>query len=218
MIGLTPGSENAPKDILFLGAHCDDIEIGCGGTILLLKRRYPGARFHWLTFCSNEVRRGEMLASARMFLENDIDFVRSESFRDGFLPYMATEVKERFEALKGEVSPDLIFTHYRKDLHQDHRLVSDLTWNTFRNHLILEYEIPKWDGDMGIPNTFVSISEDDLRKKTRFLSEAYASQQGKQWFDEDTIRGLSRLRGVEGNSTTRFAEAFYARKLNLFAD
>ncbi len=204
----------APSTFLFLGAHCDDIEIGCGGTVLALRRKYPEARFHWHTFCSNDVRRKEHQASARSFLGTD-EHATTETFRDGFLPYVGGDVKDCFESLKKRIQPDVIFTHYRDDRHQDHRLVCELTWNTFRNHLVLEYEIPKWDGDLGIPNTFVELTPRDLDQKVAFLHEAYASQRERQWFDADTIKGLARLRGIEANAADRYAEAFYCRKATI---
>ena len=200
-------------NVLCLGAHCDDIEIGLGGTLLNLQRSGRLGAVKWVIFSSTPVRKQEATASAGLFLKGlDRREVVIHEFRDGFLPFHATEVKERFEELKGD-KPDLIFTHYRHDRHQDHRTVSDLTWNTFRNHLILEYEIPKWDGDLGVPNLFVGLDEDVLNEKISFLHKAYPSQAGKHWFDGETFRALPRLRGME--SSARYAEAFYARKTTL---
>jgi len=139
--------------------------------------------------------------------------IKVYNFRDGFFPYLGGEIKEAFEGLKGQVSPDLIFTHARKDLHQDHRLVNELTWNTFRNHLILEYEIPKYDGDLGSPNLFVPLDDAGVEQKIRHLMEFFATQRDKRWFDEETFRGLLRMRGVEAGE--RYAEAFYCRKIVL---
>ena len=205
-----------PPTILFLGAHCDDIEIGCGGTILRLRESVPDAEILWLIFSSNEVRRREAIESALRFLgEGSEDSIRIESFRDGFLPYSGGAVKEVFEDFKREVSPDLIFTHHRHDLHQDHRLVNELTWNTWRNHTILEYEIPKYDGDLGQPNTFVPLSGEQVERKIKTVLEVFGSQTSKDWFDADTLGAIMRLRGVESNAPERYAEAFYARKLVL---
>jgi LmbE family N-acetylglucosaminyl deacetylase len=205
-----------PPTILFLGAHCDDIEIGCGGTILRLRESMPEAEIRWLILSSNDERRRETMASAGRFLGDRAEaLVRIESFRDGFLPYSGADVKDVFEVVKREVSPDLIFTHYRNDLHQDHRLVNELTWNTWRDHTILEYEIPKWDGDLGQPNTFVAISPEQVDRKVEIVLDAYATQVSKGWFDADTLRAILRLRGVESNAPNRHAEAFYARKLVL---
>jgi LmbE family N-acetylglucosaminyl deacetylase len=202
--------------VLFLGAHCDDIEIGCGGTILRLRESMPYSEIHLVIFSSNEARRREALESATRFLgETGADRVRIETFRDGYLPYSGTEVKDVFEELKQQIHPDLIFTHYRKDLHQDHRLVCELTWNTWRNHTILEYEIPKYDGDMGQPNVFVSVSEANVERKLKTVLEVYASQAPKDWFDADTLKAIMRLRGVESNAPDRYSEAFYGPKLIL---
>lgn len=202
--------------ILFLGAHCDDIEIGCGGTLLALRERLPDAAIHWVVFSSDEVRERETRDSARRFLGEDPgERLRIESFRDGFLPYSGGAVKEVFEELKQRIHPDWIFTHYRDDLHQDHRLVCELTWNTWRNHVILEYEIPKWDGDLGQPNSFIALSERQVEEKVENLLKAYPSQASRSWFDADTWRAILRLRGVECNAPERHAEAFYARKLVL---
>ena len=201
-----------PATLLCLGAHCDDIEIGCGGTLLRLRRAQPELDVRWVIFCSDAARAAEARASAARFLgPQAAERVTIHAHRDGFLPWEGAAVKQRFEDLKREVAPDLILTHYHRDLHQDHRLVSELTWNTFRDHLILEYEIPKYDGDLGAPNSFVALDEDDVKQKVDALLEAYASQRGRSWFDAETFRALMRLRGVECQS--RYAEAFYARKL-----
>ncbi|MGA8143047.1 MAG: PIG-L family deacetylase, partial [Candidatus Acidiferrales bacterium] len=138
-----------------------------------------------------------------------------KTFPDGFMPFVGAELKAVFEELKKSISPDLIFTHYRKDAHQDHRQVSELTWNTFRDHLILEYEIPKYDGDMGQPNTFVPLGAETYQKKVRYLMDAFQSQQSKRWFQQDTFLSLMRLRGMECNAPSGYAEAFYGRKLVL---
>ena len=115
--------------------------------------------------------------------------------------------------LKGDVSPDLILTHWHGDAHQDHRLVSELTWNTFRDHLVIEYEIPKYDGDLGRPNVFVPLERPVCEEKLNLLFAAFESQRAKRWFDRDTFLGLMRLRGMESNSPSGYAEGFHARKL-----
>lgn len=219
MIGLgLPDLGGRPLKLLCLGAHCDDIEIGAGATVLRLLRDNPGAEVLWVIFSSNEARKTEARACAERLLAGaGKQDIRILEFRDGFLPYAGVAVKEAFEALKLEFVPDLILTHYRHDLHQDHRQVNELTWNTWRNHLILEYEIPKWDGDMGIPNFFMPIAEADLDAKIAALLDCYASQRGKSWFTEDTFRALPRLRGMECASPSRFAEAFHCRKAVLGA-
>lgn len=206
--------KNIPLKILCLGAHCDDIEIGAGGTLLKLFQEYEIELVTWVVFASNEIRKLEAIKSAELFL-SDVDNKKIivNSFRDGFLPFHGIEIKEYFEQIKKEITPDIIFTHYRNDRHQDHRLISDLTWNTWRSQLILEYEIPKYDGDLGIPNFYVKLDESFITKKNEILMETFISQKSKHWFDEATFNALPRLRGME--SATLFAEAFYARKLFL---
>jgi LmbE family N-acetylglucosaminyl deacetylase len=205
-----------PGAVLCIGAHCDDIEIGCGGTVLRLLELNPSLVVHWVVLCSDARRRAEALDGARRFLGKDADErVRIQAFRDGFLPYVGAEVKDFFERIKGQLQPDLILTHFRSDLHQDHRLVSELTWNTFRDHLILEFEIPKYDGDLGAPNFFVPLSEALVARKLEHVMGAFPSQRGKRWFTAETFRALMRLRGIECNAADGYAEAFYARKLVL---
>lgn len=205
-----------PLRVLCLGAHSDDIEIGCGGTILRLLEAQPSMHVEWVVFSSTDGRRREALRSADLFLKGvKSKNVAVRSYRDGFFPYLGAKIKQEFERLKKRVSPTLVFTHYRHDLHQDHRLLSELTWNTFRNHLILEYEIPKYDGDLGSPNVFSPLEETTCRKKAQLLQQAFRTQRSKQWFSDNTFLALMRLRGVEASSPTGFAEAFYARKISL---
>src|SRR5712691_3173067 len=192
------GDGDRPKRILALGAHPDDIEIGCGGTILRLLAERRGLEVLWVVFSSTPERAAEARASAGAFLEGvPTARVVVRDYRDGFLPYSGAAVKDEFEALKREFSPDLVFTHYRDDRHQDHRLISELTWNTFRNHLILEYEIPKWDGDFGTPNVFVPLSEAECRGKIRHILELFKTQSEKPWFSEEVFRSVLRIRGME---------------------
>lgn len=200
-----------PIEILCLGSHCDDIEIGAGATLLKLFQNHNIGKVTWIVLASNEIRKGEAVKSAEQFL-SDVDQkeIVIKSFRDGFFPYQGAEIKEYFELLKKETDPDLIFTHYRNDRHQDHRIISDLTWNTWRNHFILEYEIPKYDGDLGIPNFYVELNEQLIKKKNKIIVESFHSQNSKHWFDETAFSALPRLRGME--SATEFAEAFYVRK------
>jgi len=199
-----------------LGAHGDDIEIGCGGTILSLIEESNRIEFYWLVLSSNPRRAKEAERSANAFLGSAPNkTVVVKSFRDGFLPYLGPPVKECFEELKKVFAPDVIFTHCRHDLHQDHRLVCELTWNTFRDHFILEYEIPKYDADLRSPNFFVPLSETQARKKVKSLIQYFTTQQNKQWFSEDLFYGLMRLRATEAASPTRYAEAFYCRKALL---
>jgi LmbE family N-acetylglucosaminyl deacetylase len=211
---------NRKKDrqckVLLLGAHCDDIEIGCGGTILKLPKQWKNVSVKWVVFSSDSDRKREAIASAKSFLKSvkkkDISV---EDFRNGFFPYQGKEIKEYFEQMKLEYSPDLIFTHFRSDLHQDHRLINELTWNTYRDNLILEYEIPKYDGDIGSPNFFVQIERNTCNEKIRKIVKYFKSQSNKQWFTEDTFWSIMRLRGIEANSASRYAEAFHCRKICL---
>lgn len=211
--------ELAPKSlasVLCLGAHADDIEIGCGGTILRWAEQNPDLEFHWVVFSASGDRRGEAARSAQGFLRScKKRHVDLHSFPDGFFPNDFAEIKQTFEQLKTAVAPDLILTHYGSDKHQDHRVVSELTWNTFRNHLVLEYEIPKYDGDLGQPNVFVALDEKVCEEKIDLLYEHFPTQAGRTWFDRDTFRGLMRLRGVECAAPGRFAEAFHGRKLRV---
>lgn len=206
----------APLQILCLGAHSDDIEIGCGGAILDLQRRYADCRFTWAVFSATGVRRDEACRAAEAFAGSArLQHLVLKEFRDGFMPWLGAEVKATFEELKQTINPDLIFTHQPHDSHQDHRLLSELTWNTFRNHLILEYEIPKYDGDLGRPSLFLPLDEALCQQKTDLLMECFASQRQKHWFDPSTFRALMRLRGMECNAPSGYAEAFYCRKLVL---
>lgn len=215
MVGLRLGqSREGIREVLCLGAHSDDIEIGCGGAILELIAANPGLRATWVVFSGDAKREAEARLAARRFLHgagSSRVIVRQQ--RDGFFPAQMTEIKEFFEELKGISTPDVIFTHYRDDRHQDHRTISDLTWNTFRNHLVLEYEIPKYDGDLGTPNVFVPVSRKAARRKVNDVCSIFKSQLGQHWFTPDLFFGLMRIRGIE--CATEFAEAFHARKAIL---
>ncbi len=204
------------RKILCLGAHADDIEIGCGGTVLRWLGEQENLEFRWVVLSSDEKRKKEALKGANLFLQGARKKkILVESFRDGFFPYIGAEIKEYFEGLKKNFSPDIVLTHYRDDRHQDHRLVSDLTWNTFRSQLILEYEIPKYDGDLGQPNLFVRLSEPVCQRKIDHILGAFVTQTTKHWLTEDTLRAMMRLRGVESASPEKYAEAFYCRKMIL---
>ncbi len=217
MLRLTLGElGKPPRRILCLGAHCDDIEIGCGGTILRLLQEDPEREISWQVFSSDPVRKREAIKGARLFLESaKSKKVAVRNYRDSFFPTLQPQIKMEFEKLKKELVPDLILTHYRHDLHQDHRVICELTWNTFRNHLILEYEIPKYDGDLGAPNFFVGLDRETCERKAKYICDSFASQRTKQWFEADTFLALQRLRGVECNAPDKYAEAFYCRKLVL---
>jgi LmbE family N-acetylglucosaminyl deacetylase len=200
--------------VLCLGAHSDDIEIGCGGTLCRLIGEYENIQVDWIVFGSSGLRSQEALDSATTLLDRVKERkIVIKGFRDGFFPFAGAEIKDYFEQLKREVQPDIIFTHYRQDLHQDHRLLSDLTWNTFRKHLILEYEIPKYDGDLGSPNFFVHLPETVCQAKVQHLFTHFKTQTDRHWFTEDTFWSLLRLRGMESNSPGKYAEAFYCRKM-----
>lgn len=201
--------------LLFLGAHSDDIEIGCGASVLRLRREWPGAGVHWVVFGSTPERAVEAKASAEAFLAGTgPGRVEVLAFADSYFPSQQAEIKERFEALK-PIEPHLVFTHCRHDLHQDHRVICELTWNTFRDHTILEYEVPKYDGDLGSPNFFIPVDADTARAKVRLLGAHFNSQRGKPWFNEELFLGLMRLRGAECRAPGGYAEGFYARKIVL---
>jgi len=201
--------------LLCLGAHSDDIEIGCGGTLLHLKQVFPRLKFHWVVFSAGGPRGQEAAKAAEMFTAGCEKEIVLKEYRDGFLPYSGTQIKDFFEELKSLVKPDVIFTQWGGDAHQDHRLLSELTWNTFRDHLILEYEVPKYDGDMGRPNLFVPLVAPLYTQKVDYLFEAFQSQRAKRWFDRETFLGLMRIRGMEANSPSGYAEAFHCRKMVL---
>jgi LmbE family N-acetylglucosaminyl deacetylase len=201
-------------EVLCLGAHCDDVEIGCGGTVMRLVEEFPNARFHWVVLSSTEVRAQEAQRAAEHFLAGaGKQDIRIERFRESYFPWVGAEIKDYLEALKGDVDPDLILTHHRHDRHQDHRLVTELAWNTWRDHLILEYEIPKYDGDLGSPNVFVALDEATAQRKVDGILQHFPSQRRRAWFDADTFRALLRLRGMEANAPSRFAEGFYGAKV-----
>lgn len=202
--------------VLCLGAHSDDIEIGAGATLLGMLERKVDLDVHWSVLSGGDKREAEARASAAEFLKDAASAqVEVMGFEDGFFPEQSHEIKKWFELLKQKVRPDLILTHRQHDAHQDHREVCRLTWNTFRNHCILEYEIPKWDGDIGQPNAYVPLSAATLQRKIDLLIAHFGSQRSKQWFDDETFRGLARLRGMECHAPERYAEAFFGRKLVL---
>ncbi len=213
---LSFATDGGPRHILCLGAHCDDIEIGLGGTLLRLAADHPEAQFHWVVFSGNDRREAETRACAKRLLGDagglDVEVLR---FRNGYFPYVGDAIKDAFEQLKSRLAPDLVFTHYRDDRHQDHRAVSDLTWNTFRDHLVLEYEVPKYDGDLGQPNVFVTLDDEQRQGKVDAVMECFASQAHRRWFQRSTFDALMRLRGMEANAPSGYAEGFYGRKCVL---
>ncbi len=201
--------------VLCLGAHCDDIEIGCAGALVELQQRFPAVNFVWVVFSSDEEREAETRAAAAKLLDSERCRLEFHRFRGSYLPSQAVDVKDAFESLKSRIAPDLIFTHFLADRHQDHRVVGELTWNTFRNHAVLEYEIPKFEGDLAHPGVYVPLSEATLDRKIAALMECFPSQRSRTWFDADLFKGHMRVRGMECNAPSRYAEAFHARKLTL---
>lgn len=200
--------------VLCLGAHCDDIEIGCGGSLVELRRSHPDLRFFWVVFSGDAVREAETRAAAAELLDAPAHCtVEVHRFRASYFPHVGAEIKDAFESVRKRVEPDLVMTHFLGDRHQDHRVVAELTWNTFRDHAILEYEIPKYEGDLGHPGVYFPLPPAAVDRKVGTLLKCFASQRDRQWFDADLFRGHLRLRGVECNSPSRYAEAFHARKL-----
>jgi LmbE family N-acetylglucosaminyl deacetylase len=206
--------KDRPFRILCLGAHSDDLEIGCGGSILRILEENPSIEIHWIVFSSNQERENEARSSVSLFLANaGHKNIVIKDYRDAFFPYIGGEIKNYFEEIKQNIHPDLIFSHYRRDLHQDHRLISELTWNTFRNHLILEYEILKYDGDLGRPNFFIHLNDNICKRKLDILLKCFKTQGKRNWFTEDAFRSIMRIRGIESNAPDKYAEAFYCRKM-----
>lgn len=203
-----------PLRLLCIGAHSDDLEIGCGGTVLTWLASMPAIEVTWVVLSAEGARASEARRSARALLTHAAARkVVIANFRDGYLPAQYTEVKSFFEDLKGRVDPDVVLTHWLHDRHQDHRFAAELTWNTWRNHLVLEYEIPKYEGDLAPPNAYVPVPTSIARRKVSHLSRYFSSQHRKDWFVTDNFLGLMRLRGMESRSPSGFAEAFHARKL-----
>jgi LmbE family N-acetylglucosaminyl deacetylase len=200
--------------LLCLGAHPDDIEIGCGGTVLRLAAEVPDLFVHWIVFSGDGERASEARNAAAALL-GDAGKHRVEilKFRDGYFPSQGAEIKDFFEALKRDVEPSVVLTHWRGDAHQDHRLVAGLTHNTFRNHLVLEYEIPKYDGDLGNPNVFVPLSQSQMNRKIEAIRRHFPSQHGRDWFTDETFQAMARLRGIGCRAPEGFAEAFHASKI-----
>jgi LmbE family N-acetylglucosaminyl deacetylase len=218
MLPFRPTDSDGPLEVLAIGSHADDIEIGCGGTLLRLESLERELLVRWVVLgCADDRRASEAETSACAFFAGAAQLdIRLGRFPDAFMPYSGGDVKRFFEQLKADFAPQLIFTHYRHDLHQDHRLACELTWNSFRDHLILEYEVPKYDGDFGAPNVFVQLDSTTSERKIAHILEHFPSQAGKHWFTADLFHSLHRLRGMESHSPTGLAEAFYGRKLVLF--
>jgi len=205
-----------PLKILCLGAHSDDLEIGCGGSILKILNQYESSEIYWVVLSASDLRAKEALKSAEFFLEKvKQKNIIIKNYKDGFFPYIGGKIKNSFEELKRQFDPDVIFTHYRHDLHQDHRIISELTWNTFRNHFILEYEVIKYDGDLGKPNFYINLDKEICLKKIDIMMNTFKSQKNRSWFTNDAFMSIMRLRGIEINASGNYAEAFYGRKITL---
>ncbi len=204
-----------PGSVLCLGAHSDDIEIGCGGSILTLLQRFPETTVDWVVLAADGERAGEARAGAAAFLENAArSNVVVKGFRERYFPYLEG-LKEYFDELGANLSPGLIFSPWRGDAHQDHRTVAELAANTFRNQLILEYEIPKYDGDLGRPEVYIPLRRAVGDRKIAAIFETFTSQSDRDWFSEETFRSLLRMRGIECRAPEGLAEAFHCRKLVL---
>lgn len=214
MLNLT--LSDSPKTILLLGAHCDDIEIGCAATVLYLINKFPDAHFEWIVFSASPTRAKEAIQSANNLLVRAASKnITINDFRNGYFPYVGDQIKDYFELLKARISPDLILTHHLDDRHQDHRTLAELTWNTFRNHFILEYEIPKFDGGLGTPNCYIPVTPKFADTKISTLMDCFVTEATKSWFTPNTFEAMLRIRGVECNSPTGLAEAYYCRKISL---
>jgi LmbE family N-acetylglucosaminyl deacetylase len=202
------------RRLLCIGAHADDIEIGAGGTIRRILSEASGVNVWWQVFSAVGERYAEAEASAKDILRHAAAYhLQLGDFRESYFPERWSAVKDVFEGMKRECDPDLILTHWRDDRHQDHRILSELTWNTFRNQMILEYEIPKYDGDLGNPNVYMTLAEEVCLEKVAGILAHFRTQAGRHWFTGDAFLALMRLRGIECGPQTRYAEAFYGRKL-----
>lgn len=210
---LSPRRQGSLK-LLCLGAHADDIEIGCGGTVLRLAAEIPDLIVRWIVFSAAGPRDLEARGGAAAFLES-VSEKRIEilDFRDGYFPFQGADIKNCFEGVKRDFDPSVVLTHWQGDAHQDHRLLAELTHNTFRDHLVLEYEIPKYDGDLGNPSFFVPLTQEQVGRKVEIISGHFISQRGRRWFSEETFLAMARLRGIGCNAPEGLAEAFYARKV-----
>jgi len=217
MLGVALGeTRTSPLRVLCLGAHADDIEIGCGGSLLRLLRERPGSSVRWVVFSASPERAQEARASAAAFLADAAQTeVIVRDYRESYFPAATSDIKDFFETLKRSEALDLVLSHRREDLHQDHRTVAELTWNTFRDHLVLEYEIPKYEGDLGQPNVFVPLPDGLARRKIELILLHFASQRGRSWFRGETFEAVMRVRAVECNAPEGFAEGLYGRKIRL---
>jgi len=216
MRGLGLARRGEELSILCLGAHSDDIEIGAGGTILGLIASGVKLNVHWCVLSAGGLRSAEARGAAEAFLEGSrSSTVDVADFEDSYFPAHSRSIKQWLIEVRSRIDPDVVLTHARFDAHQDHREVNQLTWNVFRDHLVLEYEIPKWDGDLCQPNAYVPLTADVLERKIELLHEHFGTQRSKDWFDRATFAGLARLRGMECRAPEHFAEAFTLRKAKI---
>jgi LmbE family N-acetylglucosaminyl deacetylase len=216
MIGVALAGGSGPQRVLCIGAHCDDIEIGCGGALLQLQKGRTDLTIDWVVLTGDPARRAETNAAMQLLVDarfrGELEF---GGFPDARLPAVYGPLKDYFGALVARFQPDIVFCHERGDAHQDHRIVNEMVWGAFRNHLILEYEIVKWDGGMTTPNFYVPLDQEVIDRKIDVLMHAYGTQRSKDWFTPDTFRAMSRLRGIECRAPTGHAEGFTARKMVL---
>ena len=216
MIGLAPPAGQEPRRVLCIGAHCDDIEIGCAGALLQLQKAAAGVRIDWVVLTGEERRRDETLAARDLLIQPaSRGEVLFGGFPDSRLPTAYGALKDFFAPLRAQFRPDIVFCHDKNDAHQDHRLVNEMAWGAFRDQLILEYEIIKWDGDLGRPNLYVPLDPDVVQKKIDVLMTVYGSQRGKDWFTPDTFLSMMRIRGIECRAPSGHAEGFHGRKVLL---
>lgn len=214
MLTLVPGVRR-PLRLAALGAHCDDVEIGSGGLLLDLAARGALERTDVLIAASTPAREAESRACLEAFSDPAPAHVRFGGLPDGRLPAHWDAVKDMLQRFAAETDADVVVAPSPSDAHQDHRLLGELVRTAFRDHLVLHYEIPKWDGDLGRPNVYVPLTATVLERKIELLHAHFGSQRSKPWFDEETFRGLARLRGMECRAPERYAEAFLARKARL---
>lgn len=211
---ITPPTDRALR-VVALGAHADDIEIGAGGLIQRLVADTPSLSIRWLVASATPERRREAeKASSRLVGSVSDCTLDIGDLRDGFLPFLGPAPKEWLIRHAG-FEPDIVICPRGEDLHQDHRLVGQLAWQVFRSSLIFEYEIPKYEGDLGRPNVYVVLDRATAERKVATILEAFPSQRSRRWFEPETFWALLRLRGIEAASPTGFAEAFHASKIVL---
>jgi LmbE family N-acetylglucosaminyl deacetylase len=213
-LSLRPGS--APLRVLCLGAHSDDIEIGCGGTVMQWLRDGAALDVTWVVCSAPDTRRTEATRSAQALLRGAARRrIVIGDLEDSHFPSQMRELKAFCRQIRDEDKADVVFTHHVDDLHQDHRALAEVTWQTWRDHLVLEYEIPKFEGDLGRPNAFVPLEGSVARRKVDHLMRHFGTQRSKDWFRASTFEALMALRGIECRAADGMAEAFHARKVRI---